>query len=166
MLIVAETPRLILRTWQETDLEAYSDLVGKPHPGSGYSAFVPANRAEAELWNYQVELDQQGWSRWAVVLKETYQLVGYCGFSRYGREVEMSWRFRQEYRGKGLVVEAVEAVTELGFKRLGFEKIISYASPNNEFALEVIEELGMNLDRFEGWSSITVARYSLASADF
>ena len=62
------------------------------------------------------------------------------------------------------MVEAVEAVARLGFERFGFDEVISYAAPNNEFAMNVIETLGMNLVGFEGWSNITVARYSLTAA--
>ena len=165
MLIVAETPRLILRTWHEADLQPYAELTGQTLLFKQFSENNPASKAETDLWRYQVELDQKGWSRWAVVLKESHQLVGYCGFSSYGETVEMSWRFNKDYRGKGLVVEAAEAVTDLGFKRLGFQEIISFASPQNEFALGVIEQLGMILKGFEGWSNMTVARYSMTPAD-
>ncbi|WP_257255558.1 MULTISPECIES: GNAT family N-acetyltransferase [unclassified Endozoicomonas] len=165
MLIVAETPRLILRTWQEADLKPYADITGSVQKEPRYGAHSPASEAETDLWRFQIELDQRGWSRWAVVLKETYQLIGSCGFSAYGDTVEMSWRFSQEYRGRGLVIEAAEAVTDLGFRRLGFKEIISFASPQNEFALDVIESLGMSLAGYEGWCNVTVARFTLSSAE-
>ncbi|WP_194842546.1 GNAT family N-acetyltransferase [Endozoicomonas sp. OPT23] len=164
MLIIAETPRLVIRTWQESDLKPYADLVGAQHATTEFGRHRPLSKAETDLWRYQVELDQQGWSRWAVVLKESNQLIGYCGFSNYGNSVEMSWRFRQEFRGKGMVMEAAEAVTDLGFKRLGFNEIISFASTENEFAKDVMEGLGMDLQGFEGWSNRTVARYSLTQS--
>ncbi|WP_062266851.1 GNAT family N-acetyltransferase [Endozoicomonas arenosclerae] len=165
MLIVAETPRLILRTWQEADLVPYADIIGSAQGEVHYSTHSPASKAETDLWRFQVELDQKGWSRWAVVLKENNRLIGSCGFSSYGKCVEMSWRFSQEYRGRGLVIEAAEAVTEVGFCRLGFKEIISFASPQNGFALDVIESLGMSLDGYEGWCNLTVARFSLTSSE-
>ncbi|KEQ16525.1 GNAT family N-acetyltransferase [Endozoicomonas numazuensis] len=165
MQIVAETPRLILRTWQEADLQPYADITGISLDERQYSTHSPATKAETDLWRFQVELDQRGWSRWAVVLKDSNKLIGSCGFSAYGDSVEMSWRFNQEYRGRGLVIEAAEAVTDLGFTRLGFKEIISFASPQNEFALDVIESLGMSLAGYEGWCSVTVARFSLTSTE-
>ncbi|WOG27529.1 GNAT family N-acetyltransferase [Endozoicomonas sp. 8E] len=165
MLIVAETPRLILRTWQEADLKPYADIIGAVHKELHYSTHSPANEAETDLWRFQIELDHKGWSRWAVVLKESNRLIGNCGFSAYGDTIEMSWRFSQEYRGRGLVIEAAEAVTDLGFKRLGFKEIISFASPENEFAIDVIESLGMSLAGYEGWCNLTVARFSLSSVE-
>ena len=168
MLIVTDTPRLILRTWQLQDLDAYSTLMGDPpskatDATAAVMATEPGSLAETELWRYQAELDKWGWSRWAVVFKENNQLIGYCGFSPYGKHIEMSWRFLPAYRGQGLVLEAVEAVTQLGFKQLGMAEIISYTTPNNEFAQGVMQQVGMTLDRFEGWSTCTVARYRIQS---
>ena len=164
MLIITDTPRLILRTWQLADVNAFSVLLGQdPVTTSDVTATEPGSIAETELWRYQAELDKRGWSRWAVVFKETNQLIGYCGFSPYGKHIEMSWRFMPEFRGQGLVLEAVEAVTQFGFNQLGMEEIISYTAPSNEFAQGVMEQLGMEFDRFEGWSTCTVARYRIQS---
>ena len=164
MLIVTETPRLLVRTWQESDLQPYGELIGHSNLPHRFSDESPASKPETELWRYQLELDQKGWSRWAVVHKETYRLIGYCGFSSYGKSVELSWRFLPDFRGRGLVLEAAQAVARLGFERFGFREIISYTAPDNEFAVDVIQTLGMHLDGFEGWSNMTVARYSLESA--
>lgn len=163
MLIVTETPRLTIRTWQEQDLKPYGEIMGRGDLSEHFSDALPASKAETELWRYQLELDQRGWSQWAVVHKESQQLIGCCGFSSYGDKIELSWRFLPDFRGRGLVVEAVEAVAQLGFERFGFDEVISYASPANEFAKDVIESLGMSLVGFEGWSNITVARYRLTA---
>ena len=164
MVIITERPRLILRTWQIQDIDAYAVLIRETlEEPVDNRATEPYSLAETDLWRYQAEFDKRGWSRWAVVLKESNQLIGYCGFSPYGKYIEMSWRFLPEFHGQGLVLEAVEAVTEFAFKHLGMEEIISYTTPSNEFAQGVMEQLGMTLDRFEGWSICTVARYRLQS---
>ena len=163
MLIISETPRLLLRTWHLQDVNAYSELLGECTESPDVTALEPASQTETKLWRYQAELDKWGWSRWAVVFKENNQLIGSCGFSPYGKDIEMSWRFHPEYRGKGLLLEAVEAVTEFGFNKLGMEEIISYTMPDNEFAQGVMQRLGMTFDGFEGWSTCTVARYRIQS---
>ncbi|OED41532.1 hypothetical protein ACH42_13590 [Endozoicomonas sp. (ex Bugula neritina AB1)] len=145
------------------DLKAYSAILGRESEDAQYSALVPSCRAESELWRYQVELDRLGWSRWAVVAKGDHKLIGYCGFSPYGDDVEMSWRFLPEFRGCGLILEAAEAVTNYGFGTLGFARIISFSVPDNNLAQGVMQQLGMSLECFEGWSSCIVARYSLSS---
>ena len=162
MLIITDTPRLIVRHWQPEDLKAYAVLVNDDSEQDfSMTADEPGSQAQNELWRYQVEQDKWGWSRWAVVSKDNYRLVGYCGFAPYGKHVEMSWCFLPEYRGLGLVVEAAEAIARFGIDTLGFKKIISFAGANNEFAQDVMQHVGMTLDCFEGWSNCTVARYSL-----
>ena len=131
MLIIAETPRLLIRSWLPQDLDPYGALLGEKVNNSPYHAQVPSCQAENELWRYRAEMDKWGWSRWAVVAKGDYRLIGYCGFSPYGDAVEMSWRFLPEYRGKGLVLEAVKAVSQHGFEELGFQRIISFTKPGN-----------------------------------
>lgn len=162
MRVVAETPHLLIRTWLETDLPGYAVLTGDDSEPQKYSPGLPACRAESELWRYQLELDRYGWSRWAVIYKKNDLLVGSCGFSPYGGEVEIGWRFLREYRGQELVVEALEALTRLGFQHFGFNRIISFSRTDNRFAQKVMAQIGMTLERFEGWSNCTVACYSLS----
>ncbi|WP_263081701.1 GNAT family N-acetyltransferase [Endozoicomonas sp. Mp262] len=162
MRVVAETPHLLIRTWLESDLAGYATLIGEDSELNQYSIEKPASRAETELWRYQLELDRYGWSRWAVEYKENSQLIGFCGFSPYGSDVEIGWKFLQEYYGRGLVIEALSAVTELGFQALGFERVISFSRPDNQFVQGVMEQIGMTLEQLEGWSNCTVARYSLS----
>lgn len=165
VLVVTETPRLLVRHWQPRDLQAYGALIGEEAPSNpDEMSGEPCNQAENELWRYQAEQDKWGWSRWAVVSRETHELVGYCGFAPYGKDVEMSWRFLPEFRGLGLIVEVARAVAEHGLQQLGFNRIISFTSPDNEFAQDVMQHMGMTLDCFEGWSTCTVARYSLKSS--
>lgn len=162
MRVVTETPRLIVRHWQPKDLQAYCALLGEEDFSEAeIMSDEPMSQAETDFWRYQVELDKWGWSRWAIISRETHQLIGYCGFAPYGKSVEMSWKFMPEFRGLGLMVEATKAVAQHGLKQLGFKKIISFASPDNNFAQDVMQKTGMTLDCFEGWSNCTVARYSL-----
>lgn len=61
MLIVTDTPRLILRTWQLQDVDAYSALLGETLAcSSDVMATEPGSLAETELWRYQAELDKWG----------------------------------------------------------------------------------------------------------
>jgi len=163
MLIIAETSRLLIRSWMHYDLEEYSELVGDDSDDVALFSTEPCSRAEADLWRYQSEFDKWGWSRWAVVLKETQELIGYCGFAPYNKNIELGWRFLPEYKGVGLVVEAVEAVAAHGLDTLGFDSIISFASHDNRYAQEIMQQSGMSLNRFEGWSNCTVACYSISS---
>ena len=165
MRVVAETSQLVVRTWQERDLADYAALLGDEDATdlTEFSSEGPACRAETELWRYQLEQDKLGWSKWAVVHKKSQQLIGYCGFSPYHHDVEISWRFLPEYRGKGLAIEVIEAVVNVGLNQFGFKKIVSFTSPANHHTVGVMKQVGMTLDRIEGWGQCSAVCYSLSS---
>ena len=165
MRVVVEMHHLMIRTWQEGDLASYAALLGHDDENlEKFSADGPDSRAETELWRYQLEQDKNGWSRWAVVQKESNCLIGYCGFAPYHNDVEISWRFLPGYLGRVEVVDAIEAVMKVGLQQLGFDKIISFTSPDNYGALKILAQVGMTLDCLEGWSSFVVARYSVSQS--
>ncbi|MDD7805391.1 MAG: GNAT family N-acetyltransferase [Endozoicomonas sp. (ex Botrylloides leachii)] len=165
MQIIVETSHLMVRTWQEQDLASYAVIVGDENATKlkVFGSETPQCRAETELWRYQLEQDKQGWSRWAVIHKGSQQLIGYCGFSRYLNEIEINWRFLPEYRCKLITIEIIEAVVHVGFNQFGFNKIISFTSPSNHRTLDVMKQVGMTLDRIEGWGQCSALCYSLCS---
>jgi len=163
MRIVTETSHLIIRTWQESDFPNYATLIGdNPNDLNGFSDNGPNCRAETELWGYQLEQDRFGWSRWAIIYKKTNELIGYCGFAPYHDDVEINWRFLQKWRSSSLAIDAIKAVAQVGFEVLNFNKIISFTRADNSFSIEILEKVGMTLECMEGWSTCTVARYSLS----
>jgi ribosomal-protein-serine acetyltransferase len=58
------------------------------------------------------------------------------------QEPEIGYWIAEEYSGRGLVTKAAQAVTDLGFKTLGLEKIIIRAEPENIGSNVVAEKLG------------------------
>ncbi|MDP0561148.1 MAG: GNAT family N-acetyltransferase [Candidatus Endonucleobacter sp. (ex Gigantidas childressi)] len=154
---------MTIRTWQESDFPNYASLIGENSDDlSRFSASSPNCRAETELWRYQLEQDRLGWSRWAIICKKSNALIGYCGFSPYHDDVEISWRFAQDWRSSRLAIDAIKAVAQVGFQKLSFNKVIAFARADNSFSIEIMEKVGMKLERTEGWSNCIVARYSIS----
>ena len=159
MRVVAETFQLIIRTWQESDLAGYAALLGDEEAENlvGFSPGGPKCRAETELWRYQLEQDKLGWSRWAVVYKKTNKLIAYCGFSPYHHDVEVNWRFLPEFRARNLVIEAVEAVVDVGVNQLGFKKLVSFTHPANHDTVDIMKRVGMKFESIQGWGPLSGA---------
>lgn len=165
MRIVVETPHLIIRTWQESDIDDYALLINDEDAAdlTHFTTNAALCRTETELWRYLLEQDKWGWSKWAVVHKRKQLLIGYCGFSPYHHDVEISWRFFPEYRGKALAIEAIAEVINLGLNHFNFKKIISFTNLTNHHSISVMQQVGMMLDGVEGWGVCTAARYSLTA---
>ncbi|WP_287522792.1 GNAT family N-acetyltransferase [Okeania sp. SIO2C2] len=67
---------------------------------------------------------KNGFEKWAVILKETNKLIGYCGIAIEEidkvHEQEIGYRFAPEFWGNGLANEAALATIQYAFKQLKF----------------------------------------------
>lgn len=70
---------------------------------------------------------------WAIRDPEDGALIGMCGLRQVEQRpwVEILFSLRQRYWGRGLGTEAVFAVLEHGFQRLGLERIVAVVDPDN-----------------------------------
>ncbi len=101
-------------------------------------------RIERQIDNYK----QLGFGHWAIELKDSQEVIGFCGLSRFadinGRpEIEVGYRLAKAYWGQGYATEAATAVRDLAFERLNIERLIALVDPNNHRSIRVAEKLGM-----------------------
>jgi RimJ/RimL family protein N-acetyltransferase len=62
------------------------------------------------------------------------------------REVDLGYRFRVDYWGRGIATESSTAVLQYGFETLGLDRIIGLVLPANTGSIRVLEKVGMHLD--------------------
>jgi len=80
---------------------------------------------------------QYGFCLWALIYKETQNLIGLCGLSPSPR-MENGWWLAPEYWGKGLATKAARAVMLYGFEPL--PKLSRFAQPPNQRSIRVMEK--------------------------
>jgi ribosomal-protein-alanine N-acetyltransferase len=152
---VLETERLILRRFRMDDapdmFEYASDpdvtrfLVIETHKSidetRAFLEMVLSRPADSHIMAF------------GIVLKESGKLVGHCAIfsvdargSRSGR-AEVGYAVNPAYRGPGIAPEALRAVIDLGFGRLGLNRIAALAMLDNPASTRVMEKAGM---RYEG----------------
>lgn len=151
-----ETPRLILRKFTEDDLDRLAELMSDPgfmkFSGSG-----PFTRGEAAAsLERMLAAERAGRpSQFAVVLRETRVLIGYCGFFVQTvddkEEVEIGYRLDPTYWGRGLATEAARAVRDHAFRDLRLPRVISLIHPDNAASIRVAEKNGMTQRRQTTW---------------
>jgi ribosomal-protein-alanine N-acetyltransferase len=80
---------------------------------------------------------------WAVTLKVTGELVGICGFEKFGpgNQSEIGFDLAHAWWRKGLMSEALTAVIQYGFEELGLKSIIAITAPDNRRALRLLTKL-------------------------
>ncbi len=81
-----------------------------------------------------------------IIIKEKNQLIGYYGLGPYdldSTKIEIYYGLQQDFRGKGLVTEAVKALLEFGFTTLQLEEVVGVVFPQNSSSVRILERVGM-----------------------
>jgi RimJ/RimL family protein N-acetyltransferase len=168
--IICETPRLILRQFNESDVEPILNFQGDPEV-MRFSITGPATREDIQtkyLGSCLKRYSRDGLGQWAVVRKSDGICVGECGICAQevdGKsEFEISYRMRRDCWGIGLATEAARACRDFGFKQAGLRRLISIIESDNAASIRVAEKMGMTLEKKTSFQKIPVLIYSVTNA--
>jgi len=147
-----ETARLLLRMFNQDDLDDLARIYADAEV-MRYLSGHPLTREETAGWlSYFLSgWEQYGFGWWAVVLKESGQLIGHCGlqFIHVTPEIELTYGLARTYWRKGLASEAARACLRYGFEGLQLDRIYALADPGNIGSHRVMERVSMTYDRTE-----------------
>lgn len=155
MTTILETERLALRTWTPEDAHAgfaiWSDPEVMRYIGTGQpNADVEQTRA----WLGRMIAHQQkhGFCFWAVVEKESNQLIGSCGLAYQldgGTPIEFGYTLARTHWGRGLATEAAGACLSYIFDNLPLTEIAASVDSRNVASQRVLEKIGFRYQRTE-----------------
>ena len=147
---VAETERLILRTWETGDRAEYARHVNTAAVGrhvGGVQSEEDLNAAFERLEAYQRD---SGHTFWVVERKSDGAFLGFCGLkvanvpdTPVHGEIEIGWRLRADVWGQGYAKEAAEAALGWAWANLDCARVVSFTIPANEASWGLMERLGM-----------------------
>jgi len=147
-----ETERLLLRMFSQSDLDDLSIIYADADVMKFLSGH-PLTRDETEGWltYFLAGWETYGFGWWAVVLKETGNLIGHCGlqFIHITPEVEVTYGLSKPHWRKGLASETARACLRYGFEELQLDRIYALADPGNTKSHQVMERVGMSYDKTE-----------------
>ncbi|MEZ5016434.1 MAG: GNAT family N-acetyltransferase [Flavipsychrobacter sp.] len=148
-MTIATTERLLINTWQQTDIPHYAALVSNPevmrYIGDGHTPTY--EEAKAYVLKSMKSYEDNGWSRFPIFLKETEELIGFCGYMAIDNRIDFGWRLAQQHWGKGYATEAAKAVLKLGINLFHFPEITCVVYQENIASIRVIEKLGIPFDK-------------------
>ena len=142
-----ETERLRLRLFNHDDLQVMYDLSTDPDVIK-YADTPVKNMQEAKERLEQGPLSdykKYGYGRFAVELKKTGKVIGFCGI-KYLPEIdlpEVGYRYMKAYWGQGIGTEAARACVDFAREDLKIKKLIALIVPENTASIRVAEKLGM-----------------------
>lgn len=143
------TKRLVLRQPTMKDAQWYLEHFSRPEMVWGGGEQGPRNisAAREEIRSDMVELyrKRQGF-RWVITLKGEGQPIGSLGYYKWAPsrsyQAEMGYDLAKEHWGKGIMTEAMNAVIDFGFERMGLNRIEVYIMPRNKRSIKMVRNLG------------------------
>jgi len=146
---VAESPRLILRVFEEEDIPNFFRIVSDAKNMSFWPA--PFDIAKAEGWvRRSIEnFEKDQLSRFALILKKTGEMIGDCGFIKLNvngkEEWDLGYILDKAQWGNGFATEAASAALDYG-KRAGLKRIVANMAADHVASKRVAEKIGMKLE--------------------
>jgi len=163
------TERLVLRRSHPEDAGTISAYRSDPevHRYQGWERTDHDGvRAEIHDMAGRAPGEPGGWVQLSVEERSTGRLVGDVGLSPADGEpgvIKIGYTIAPEYQGRGYATEAVGALVDYAFDRLGADVVRAYASAANIASVRVAEKVGMRLveriERRSGSDVRYVVRY-------
>jgi ribosomal-protein-alanine N-acetyltransferase len=162
--MLIETERLILEPWNAEDWIAFRPIATDPAVMRYITGGAAWNDEQIQSFiARQVDLYRtRGFCRWKLLAKRDRTLIGFCGagFWRDASDPEIGWWLARQYWGRGLATEAARLALRDAFERVGMERIISIARPENRASIRIMEKLGLEFaGEFES-EGVGLVRYA------
>ena len=147
-----ETPRLILRPFEERDILPFSAYRSDPEVAryQGWSTpFLPAEAARFVAGMIQTRPGTPGeWYQVAIELKADGDMIGDCAFcvSADGRQAEIGYTLARRYQGQGYASEALARLLETLFFDLNLHRVHANLDPQNIPSARLLERLGFRVE--------------------
>jgi RimJ/RimL family protein N-acetyltransferase len=149
-MLILESDRLVLRPFQEADIEPFAAYRSDPEIARYQSWEPPVTLEQATRFVDDMKNARPGvqgeWYQWAVERKATAGLIGDCAFQIMApdpRQAEIGFTFAPAYQGQGFATEAVARLLAYLFGDLGLHRVVAITDAENLAAARLLERLGL-----------------------
>lgn len=159
------TPRLFLRQWREADRQPCAAINADPDVMRFFPSTQTAESSSRSVDTWAEEIEQRGWSNWAVEVTESGRFAGFIGLTVPRRAlpfmpcVEVGYRLAKEHWGHGFASEGARAALDFAFERLHLQEVVSFTALLNLPSQAVMKRIGM-LDANEDFDHPAVPQAS------
>ncbi|MBB6466499.1 RimJ/RimL family protein N-acetyltransferase [Aminobacter lissarensis] len=167
---ILDTPRLLLRTWHDEDLD---DLVWL-HSQVDASRYLSRDgkpwtheEAASRMAGWVDEYRQFGITKLKLVRHEDGRFIGRAGFSLFAAtgQFELGYAIAPEFWGQGYATEIAAALPGLFFDRNIGDEFIGFAHVDNAASLKVLEKIGMRYQHTGPMNGLLARVYAMSRAD-
>ena len=151
--VILTTNRLILRTWDASDIPLMAAISSDPLVMEHFPATQDFAVTQALIDHVNQHYEKFGYALYAVEMKDTHEFIGFVGLNHPEFEipnfqpkglpiVEIGWRLSSRHWGKNYATEAAKAVLNYAFTELNLNEIISFTVIGNIKSRRVMEKIG------------------------
>ena len=150
--IELRTPRVLLRQWKDSDIDAWAAMNADPEVRRFFPAVLNRAEAQAEADRIRASITQRGWGMWALEIPGVHPFSGFVGLSLPGYEapwmpaVEIGWRLAPATWHQGYATEGATAALAFAFTHLELPQIVAMSVTTNTPSHSVMERIGMVRD--------------------
>jgi [ribosomal protein S5]-alanine N-acetyltransferase len=166
--MIQPTKRLVFREWLPDDWLRFKPIANDPRVVRYvvHGAVPTDEQIRAHIEAARKQYWEEGFCLWPLVYRANQKLIGFCGLDHLweGPEIEIGYWLAHAYWGNGLATEAAQAVLDYGFGKLGLQRIVAVAHPENRASLRVLHKLEMTFERMAVHQGVEHVLYS-KSAD-
>ncbi len=145
--VILETERLLLREYTEGDFDALYPILSDPVTMQHYPK--PYDECGVRRWlSWSLEnYEKHGFGWWAIILKESGELIGDAGITMQSIDgellPELGYHIGCRHWRRGYGREACKAVLDRIFATTELDRIYSYMTKSNVASYSLAEALGM-----------------------
>jgi ribosomal-protein-alanine N-acetyltransferase len=170
-----ETERLFLRELNETDVQGMFELDSDPKVHTFLGSHQTIHKIEEAaniIKHVQLQYQQNGIGRWAVIEKESGEFMGWSGLKlekglpKYSPYYDLGYRFKPKFWGKGFATETAKFALQYGFLELNLPQINATAQDANIASNKVIEKVGFQFVETFPFEGITTNWYRLLKEEW
>ena len=147
MFIDLETKRLALKCIGYDDADFfYKEFSTDAVNAYLYDADPCTSIEEAKAWiSFYVKEEPRNQNRWIMILKNTGEKIGTCGFHCWDRQehtVEIGYDLQPEFWRNGYSYEALQEIIKYASQQMKVKKIYAHISVDNIASINLVLKLG------------------------
>lgn len=168
MAVFLETKRLLLKRSEPSELQDWILLRQDP----AVMKYIGDVKTKEEIENFFFDVvvpyhKKHGLGFCSVFEKETGYFIGQAGlfhidYDDTQEDIEVAYRFREKFWGKGYATELANALIKFGFSNLPVKKLVGFAWLGNTASSQVLQKAGMHLvEKKRGDQNQEILRYEI-----
>ena len=131
--------RIVLRNLGPEDKQAVIEMLLDPEVMRFLGPRRALDTSEALEW-FQTEIEKP--SRFVVALRNTNELIGFCGIKNLDGVIDFGYFLRKSFWGKGYATEACRAAILALKEKVNFDEVQVFIAEANEASLAIAKNLG------------------------